>query len=337
MNKITMIAATLLLVTGAVQAKTSLTVYSGMENEQLAAYKKAFEQAHPNINLKFIRDSTGIITARLMAEKDNPQADVVWGLYASSMARLAKENMLEPYAPKELSTIDASFRDSENPPNWVGNGVESTIICVNTTEMEKQKLPMPTSWYDLTNPVYADKIIMPNPASSGVGYSAVNAWLQMFGEDKGWEYMKSLDKNIGQYVHSGSKPCTMVATGEYPIGISLDFRGITLKRQGAPVEIVLPKEGLGLDVNAVGIVKGSKNLVAAKTLVDFAISPEAFMLYQPNSAALARPDLNKPVKEMPGEYYQRLLNVDFRQAGEQRAQVLDKWKTEFDGKSAPKT
>lgn len=337
MKKINMITAALLLVMGSAQAASSLVVYSAMEDEQLAEYKEAFKKSHPEIELKFIRDSTGVITARLLAEKNNPQADAVWGLYASSLARLAKEGMLEAYAPKDLKTIDASFRDPANPPDWVGNGVESTIICVNTIEMEKQKLPTPATWGDLTNPVYKNKIVMPNPASSGVGYSAVNAWLQMYGKDKGWSYMTALDKNIGQYVHSGSKPCTMVATGEYPIGISLDFRGITLKRQGAPIDIILPKEGMGLDVNAVGIIKGTKNLAAAKALEDFAISQDAFALYQPNSAALARPEMNKPLKELPGEYYQRLLKVNFTQAGAQRAEVLDEWKSKFDAKSAPKT
>lgn len=252
------------------------------------------------------------------------------------MARLAKEGMLEPYAPKELSKIDASFRDSENPPEWVGNGIESTIVCVNTIEMVKQNLPVPTTWQELTKSIYKDKIVMPNPASSGVGYSAVNAWLQIFGTDAGWQYMTSLDKNIDQYVHSGSKPCTMVATGEYPIGISLDFRGIALKRQGAPIDIILPQEGLGLDVNAVGILKGSKNMGQAKILEDFAIGQTAFALYQQNSAALARPEMNKPIAEMPDNYYQRLLKVDFRQAGENRVNVLTDWKARFDAKSAQK-
>lgn len=77
MKKINMTVTALLVISGVLHAKTTLTVYSSMENEQLAEYKKSFENNHPDIELKFIRDSTGIITARLLAEKDNPQADVV--------------------------------------------------------------------------------------------------------------------------------------------------------------------------------------------------------------------------------------------------------------------
>jgi iron(III) transport system substrate-binding protein len=317
-------------------ASTELTVYTAMENEQLAGYKKAFEAKNPDIQIKWVRDSTGIITAKLLAEKSNPRADVIWGLYASSVALLGKEGMLEGYAPKDVEKVDPRFRDKQVPPLWVGNGVEATAVCVNTVEAKKQNLPIPTSWEDLTKPVYQGKIVMPNPASSGTGYSAVNAWLQIMGEQKAWDFMDKLHANIGQYTHSGSKPCTQAAMGEYPIGISLDFRAITLKRQGAPLDIVLPTEGLGLDINAVALIKGSHNLEAAKKLEDFAVSEQAFLLYQPNAAALARPEFNSKLAEMPSAYYDRLITVDFDKAGSERAGVLEKWRARYDGKSEPK-
>ncbi len=92
--------------------------------------------------------------------------------------------------------------------------------------------------------MYAGKIVMPNPASSGTGFLDVSAWLQIFGEEKGWAYMDALHKNIGSYTHSGSKPCNMAAAGEFPIGVSFDYRAAKLKADGAPVEAVFPSEGL---------------------------------------------------------------------------------------------
>ena len=86
-------------------AKTELLVYSALEADQIKAYKTGFETAHPDIELKFVRDSTGIITARLLAEKANPQADVVMGVAASSLALLDKQGMLIPYAPLNLDAI----------------------------------------------------------------------------------------------------------------------------------------------------------------------------------------------------------------------------------------
>jgi iron(III) transport system substrate-binding protein len=81
-------------------AATQLTVYTALEAEQLKSYKQAFEKANPDIEIKWVRDSTGIITAKLLAEKDRPQADAVWGLAASSLAILDQNGMLEAYAPR---------------------------------------------------------------------------------------------------------------------------------------------------------------------------------------------------------------------------------------------
>jgi iron(III) transport system substrate-binding protein len=178
-------AAAMALATSA-YAKTTLTVYTALEADQVAEYKAAFEKVNPDIEIKWVRDSTGVVTAKLLAEKNNPRADVVWGLAASSLAILDKEGMLTPYAPADLSKIDAKYRSAANPPAWVGMDVWGATICFNTVEAEKQHLPKPTSWADLTKPVYAGKIVMPNPASSGTGYLDVSAWLQMLGEQKGW-------------------------------------------------------------------------------------------------------------------------------------------------------
>ena len=187
-------------------AKTELTVYTALEAEQLKTYKKAFEQANPDVEIKWVRDSTGIITAKLLAEKDRPQADVVWGLAASSLAILDQQGMLDNYAPKDLDKIGKHYRDAANPPAWVGMDVWAATLCFNTVEAEKQGLTKPVSWQDLTKPEYKGKIVMPNPASSGTGFLDVSAWLQTFGEKQGWLYMDDLHRNIGQYTRSGTGP-----------------------------------------------------------------------------------------------------------------------------------
>lgn len=67
------------LLAGAAHANTVLTVYTALEADQIAAYKAAFEKANPDIEIKWVRDSTGIVTAKLLAEKAAPRADAVWG------------------------------------------------------------------------------------------------------------------------------------------------------------------------------------------------------------------------------------------------------------------
>src|SRR3546814_4924084 len=97
---LTALAAGLLLTTAA-QAQTELTVYSAIEAEDLKRYAETFNQDHPDIKINWVRDSTGVVTAKLLAEKNNPQADVVWGLAATSLLLLKTEGMLEPYRSEE--------------------------------------------------------------------------------------------------------------------------------------------------------------------------------------------------------------------------------------------
>jgi iron(III) transport system substrate-binding protein len=228
------------LMSTAAAAQTELTVYTAVEAEDLDKYAARFNEAHPDITINWVRDSTGVVTAKLLAEKDNPQADVIWGLAATSLLLMKGEGMLEPYAPAGLDRLDPKFRDAANPPYWTGMDAWVAAICVNTVEADKLGLPMPTSWEDLTDPVYQGYIAMPNPNSSGTGFLDVSSWLQLFGEDAGWDYMDRLHQNIAFYTHSGSKPCKDAARGEVPIGVSFAFRGAKSKAEGAPLEIIIP-------------------------------------------------------------------------------------------------
>ena len=125
-----------------------------------------------------MRDSTGVITSKLLAEKANPQADIVFGVSASSLAVFDNEGMLLPYAPKGLDKVSAKYRDSKNPPAWVGMDVYGAAICFNTVEAQKLGLPKPETWKDLTKPVYKGQVVMPHPASSGTGYLDVSGWIR---------------------------------------------------------------------------------------------------------------------------------------------------------------
>jgi iron(III) transport system substrate-binding protein len=335
-----MVALGLTLSAGVVAQKTQLTVYTALETDQLKAYEAGFNKVNPDIEIKWVRDSTGVITAKLLAEKANPQADVVMGVAASSLALLNSNGMLEPYAPLNLDAIMSQYRDKKNPPAWFGMDVWGATICFNTVEAEKKKLPKPESWKDLTKPIYKGQIVMPNPASSGTGYFDVTAWLTMFGDDKGkgggWKYMDALHENIAQYTHSGSRPCNMAAAGEYVMGISFEYRGNANKAKGAPIDLVFPKEGLGWDLEAFAIHKGTKKLAAAKKLADWASSKDAMLLYGKNFAITAQPGVAEPLKNIPADYEKRLVKLDFQWAADNRERILDEWNKRYNAKSEPK-
>jgi iron(III) transport system substrate-binding protein len=333
-----LLATALLVSLGVAGANAAeLTVYTALEADQLKAYKDAFEAANPGTTIKWVRDSTGVVTAKLLAEKAAPVADVVMGLAATSLMLLDKEQMLQGYTPKGLETIPATYRDSANPPKWVGMDVWSSALCFNTVEAEKAKLPKPTSWEDLTKPDYKGQISMPNPASSGTGYLMVSAWLQMMGEEKGWAFMDRLHQNIASYTHSGSKPCKQASAGEYVIGLSFEYRANKSKKDGAPIDIVLPSEGLGWDMEASGIMATTSKLEDAKKLVDWSVSKEANELYAKNYAIVAMPGVAKPLEFVPGNIEAMLIKNDFQWAAANRERILAEWSKRYDSKSEPKS
>jgi iron(III) transport system substrate-binding protein len=322
---------------GALAQKTQLLVYTALETDQLKAYQEGFNKAYPDIEIKWVRDSTGVITAKLLAEKNNPQADAVMGVAASSLALLDKQGMLEPYAPLNLDGIMSQYKDKKKVPAWFGMDVWGATVCFNTVEAQKKNLPKPETWKDLAKPIYKGQIVMPNPASSGTGFFDVTAWLTLFGDDNGkgggWKYMDALHENIAQYTHSGSKPCNMASAGEYVMGISFEYRGNANKAKGAPIDLVFPKEGLGWDLEAFAIHKGTKKLDAARKLADWASSKDAMMLYGKNFAITAQPGLAPPLPNVPKDYEQRLVKMDFSWAAENRERILAEWTKRYNSKT----
>ena len=329
-------AVPLAFATSAHAQKTTLTVYTALETDQLKAYQEGFNKANPDIELVWVRDSTGVITAKLIAEKSNPKADVIMGVAATSMGIFATEGMLEPYAPAGLSRIASQYREAKNPPNWVGMDVWGATICFNTVEAAKRNIPKPETWKDLTKPAYKGQIVMPHPASSGTGYFDVTAWLQVYGEAEGWKFMDGLHENIAQYMHSGSRPCAAAAGGEYVVGISFEYRANREKAQGKPIDLVFPKEGLGWDLEAIGIYKGTKNQAAARKLMDWAASDEAMALYAKNFAIVAVPTLSQPLPNVPSNYGAMLVKNDFDWAAKNRDKILAEWSKRYESKAAPK-
>jgi len=333
---VAVLAVTAMMAVPAMAQKTKITVYTALENDQLGAYKQAFETAHNDVEIAWVRDSTGVITARLLAEKDNPRADVIWGLGASSIALFDSMGLLQPYTPKGVEQIKPSFRSDKNPPTWTGMDAWLAVMCFNTIEGGKKNMPKPASWADLTNPVYKDSIVMPNPASSGTGYQAVYAWLQIMGEQAGWEFMDKLHQNVAVYTHSGSAPCVQAAKGERVIGIGFDMRGAREKTGGAPIDLILAKEGSPWDMEATAIVKGTKNLAAAQKLADFAVSKGAYELYGKYYAIVGYPGMNPAPPNYPPSADAAMVKIDLAKMGSERARILAEWTKRYDGKSAPK-
>jgi len=317
----------------------TITVYTALEDEQVTEYLDVFNKRYPNIKVNIIRESTGIITARLLAEKSNPQADLVWGTAASSMMVMDDLGMLQPYSPKGIERILPKFKSNKSVPTWVGIDAWETAFVINTVELAKLGLRPDDikSYNDLLRPQLKQHVVMSNPNSSGTGFLTVAGVLQLNGKNTngGWDYLTRLHDNIDQYVHSGSRPAKMAASGECVVGVSFGYAGISERKKGAPVVINFPTEGSGWDMEANALMKKSKISAAAKTFLDWAITDEAMNLYKKNYPIIATGgDGNydgydsDPVKQ--------LIDNDFTWTATNRESILNEWMRRFDGKSAPR-
>lgn len=325
--KIKLLTVFLSVMSFSVLAKTELTVYTSIENDRLSDYKSAFEEQYPDIGINWVRDSTGVITAKLLAEKDAPKADVIFGVGASSLLLLKDHDMLTSYKPQGYELLSEKMRDNNIPPYWVGMDAWATGLCINKFVMKKHDLPYPKTWQDLTKPVYKGLVAMPNPASSGSGFMNVTAWIQMWGEQKAWEYMDALNNNIKLYTHSGTKPCSMAAQGEVAIGIASSSFAHGLIKRRAPIDVVLPEDGIGWEMEAAAIVKGTKHKQAAERLLDWVSSDEVAKLGVKFSGITAREEFMTVEGKAS---YQKMINNNLVWAAQNRAVLIKKWRDKYE-------
>lgn len=316
--------------------RTKITIYTAFETDELAPAKASIEKNVPEAEVVWVRDSTGVMTARILAEKDNPRADLIMGLAVTSIIMAEKAGMLMEYKPKGVDALKPMFLDSKAPYTWTGQDAYLGVMCFNTAEGGKAKVATPTSWKDLLNPALKGKVVMPHPASSGTGYLMVAGWLQSMGEKDGWAFMDGLHENIGAYLHSGSAPCVQAARGERTVGLALDTRGASEKTKGAPIEVVVPKEGVGWELEASAVVKTTKHPEIAKKIADWAVSKEANEVYAKLYAIVARSDVPSTPPNYPKNAEAGMIKNDLAWMSDNRERILAEWSKRYESKAAPK-
>jgi iron(III) transport system substrate-binding protein len=220
---------------------------------------------------------SGEALAQLIAEKANPKTDLWFGGTGDPHLQAAEQGLSLEYKSAQLPQLHAWAQQQAEQSKYRAVGIYSGPLGFgyNTELLAKKKLAVPTSWNDLLNPTLKGEIQVANPASSGTAYTMVATLVQLMGEDKAFEYMKALHKNISQYTRSGTGPIKAVARGETTLSISFVHDGPGEKMQGFPVETVTPAEGTGAEIGSMSIIKGARNLESAKKFYEWALTPQA--------------------------------------------------------------
>ncbi len=286
-----------------------------------------------------VQKATGEMLAQIKAERANPKGDVWWAGPADSYLQAAEEGLLEEYrSPNVGQLYDWAQRITDVSRNRVA-GVYGGILALgyNTEIGTKKKLPVPKCWKDLLDPALKGEVMLGNPNSSGTAYLMLASLVQVMGEDEAFRFMADLNRNVTSYARSGIGPMTAVTRGEVYVGSTVLHGVINEIVRGFPVLAALPSEGVGYEVGSMAIVKGARNLDAAKKFYDWALTAEAQKIgldvkeYAiPTNRAVPLPP------QVPKLTDVKVIAYDFAKYGasDTRRRLLERW--EKDVNNAPK-
>ena len=314
-------------------AQGELVVYCTVQEEWCRPMVAAFEKKF-GIKVLMTRKSAGEFYAQIKAEAANPRGDIWWGGTGDPHLQAAEEGLTEPYKSTMLSQLhDWAVRQwDQSKGRTVGVYAGALGYSYNTEQLRKRNLPEPKCWSDLIKPAYKDEIQVANPNSSGTSYTMLATLVQLMGEDKAFDYLKALHKNINQYTKSGAAPARAAATGESLIGITFEHDAVVQVINGAPLKIVSPCEGTGYEIGSMSIIKGAKNMENAKKWYDWALTPEAQAIGGQAKVSYQVPS-NKsvnPPPQAPNFSEIKFINYDFAKYGSsaERTRLLARWDKE---------
>ena len=286
------------------------------------------------IKVNMSMKGSGEALAQLIAERANPKTDVWFGGTGDPHLQAAEEGLTEAYKSPRMSELQdwAIHQYDAAKGRTIGIYAGALGYSYNKDLLKKKGIPEPKCWADLVKPQFKDEIQVANPNSSGTSYTMLATFVQLWGEDKAFDFLKALHKNVNQYTKSGGAPARAAATGESLVGITFQHDAVVQAVKGAPVTIVSPCEGTGYEIGSMSIIKGAKNLENARKWYDWALSAEAQSLAGQLGVAYQVPS-NKAAKvppQAPKLSEIKLINYDFVKFGSsaERNRLLKRWDTE---------
>jgi iron(III) transport system substrate-binding protein len=320
------VLAVLVLPAVTVAAGTTVNAYSIWPENWARPMFEEFEKA-TGIHVNFVRFSSGEALVRVIAEKNNPQVDVLFGGPVETHSAGIKEGVFEPYKPPTYGVLADRFKDPQG--YWVGIADDPLVFMSNNKFLAEKKLNPPASWNDLLDPAYKGMIQMADARTSGTAVTRVFSILEVFGrnEDKAFDYMKKLRANVQAYTKSGGGGTIPVGLGQAGAGIFFIVDALKTQQESYDVVVSFPKEGIGTSTEAIALLKGAKNPDAAKTLIDWSASPAMqtlFAKYKINFLP-THPDVQVEPSLAAVLKGANIFPIDSAWAGENRKRIVDLW------------
>jgi iron(III) transport system substrate-binding protein len=288
-----------------------------------------FEKA-TGIKVNFVRFSSGEALARVIAEKNNPRVDVLFGGPVETHAAGIKEGVFDAYKPPAFAALPERFRHAEG--QWVAIADDPLVFMTNTKFLAEHKLKPPASWGDLLDPAYKNMLQMADARTSGTAVTRIFSVLEVNGrdEEKAFAYLKKLRPNVQLYTKSGGGGTLPVGMGQAGAGIFFIVDALDTKAKGYDVTVSFPKEGIGSAAEAIALIKGAKNLATGKKLIDWATSPamqSTFAKYKINFVP-AHPEVQVEASLAAVLKGAKLFPIDADYAGANRKRIVERWVSE---------
>lgn len=316
-------------VIGSARAAGSLKAYSIWPENYARPMLQAFEK-QTGIHVNFIRFSSGEALARLIAEKGNPQVDLLFGGPVETFTAGEDQGIFAPYSPPSAADLPARFKSAKGM--WTAIADDPLVFMFNTAFLKQHKLNPPASWDDLLNPAYKDMLQMADARTSGTAVTRIFSILQVHNrnEDAAFAYMKKLRHNIQAFTKSGGGGTVPIGLGQAAGGIFFIVDALFTRQKGYDITISFPKEGIGSAAECIGLVKGGKNVAEAKKLIDWATSPAMQSLLAPSKINFL--PANPKVKPDPTLAAilktANIIEIDDKWAGANRKRIVNRWVAE---------
>src|SRR5207249_5684705 len=295
-----------------------VVIVTSFPKELFETYKKAFEAKNPGINVVINNKQTNAGVTYLRETRARPEADIFWVSAPDAFQTLKNDGLLEKYAPPKeiISKIPGkigTFPVHDADGHYFGFAISGYGLMWNKNYVQAHKLPAPKEWTDLANPRYHGHLVISAPSRSGTTHLTVEVILQAYGWDKGWALLLNSGGNMGAITERSFGVPEAVISGQYGIGVVIDFFGLSAIASGQPVDFVYPSLTSVVPAS-VGIVKSAPNPQEARAFVNYLLSEAGQMvLFSPEIARLpVIPELYaKAPKDYPNPFKKKMGGVDF--------------------------
>lgn len=275
MKKIITALIAVLFATNVYAAADKLTIVTSFPKDLTEKFKTAFEKKNPGIKVEILGKSTNAGIKYVQEIKANNSADLFWASAPDAFEVLKGDKLLTKYTSsiKGIPAKVGSYPINDPDGYYTGFAAAGYGIMWNTRYMKANKLPQPKEWNDLTKAVYYGHTGMSSPSRSGTTHLTVETILQGEGWNKGWAEIINMSGNFKTVTAKSFGVPDGVNSGDFGIGIVIDFFGLSSIGGGFPVEFIYPKVTTLVPAN-IGVIKNAPNEKYAKLFVDFLLSTQ---------------------------------------------------------------